>query len=100
MSLGTKVGFGPGDIVLDHRWGPSFPSKGHSPLPQFSLHVCSGQMAGWIKMPLRTEKDLSPGHILLDGNPYPPVLRNGTAAALRLFGPYLLWQTVAHVSYC
>jgi len=33
------------------RWGPSSPSpKGHS--PQFSAHICCGQMAGWINMPL------------------------------------------------
>jgi len=39
------------------RWGPSFPSpKGHS--PQFSAHVCCGQTAGWIKMPVVTEVGL------------------------------------------
>ena len=33
------------------RWEPSSLSpKGHS--PQFSAHICCGQMAGWIKMPL------------------------------------------------
>jgi len=33
------------------RWGPSSPSpKGNS--SQFSAHVCCGQTAGWIKMPL------------------------------------------------
>ena len=52
------------------RWGPSFPSltthkRGHSS-PQFSAHVCSGQTAGWIKMPLGTEVDLGPGQIVLD----------------------------------
>jgi len=38
------------------RWGPSCPSpKGHS--PQFSAHICCGQMAGW-KMPLGMEVGL------------------------------------------
>jgi len=48
------------------RWEPSSP-KGEQP-PQFSAHVCCGQMAGWIKMPLGTEVSLSPGDIVLDGD--------------------------------
>jgi len=36
-------------------------------------------MAEWIKMPLSTEVDLSPGQIVLDGDPAPP--ERGTAAA-------------------
>jgi len=38
-------------------------------------------MAGWIRMPLGMELGLSPGHIVLDGDPAPPMER-GTAAAL------------------
>jgi len=34
------------------RRGPSSTATGHSPVPQFSEHVFSGQTAGWIKMPL------------------------------------------------
>jgi len=50
------------------RWGPSPPNKkGHS--PQFSSHVCCGQMAGLIKMPLGTEVGIGPGHIVLHGDP-------------------------------
>jgi len=59
MPLGTKVGLGPGHIVLD---GPSSPppKKRGAGLssPQFSAHVCCGQTAGWIKMPLGREVDL------------------------------------------
>jgi len=52
--LGTEVGLGPGDIVLD--WDPAAsPSQkrkgGHS--PQFSADVRCGQTAGWIKISLR-----------------------------------------------
>jgi len=48
-------------------WGPSSPlKKRHSSPPNF-LTVCCGQTAGWIKMRLRTEVDLGPGHIVLDG---------------------------------
>jgi len=32
-------------------------------------------MAGWVKMPLGTEVDLSPGHIVLDGDPAPPLAK-------------------------
>jgi len=54
------------------RWGPcSTPQKrGHS--PQFLAHVYCGQTAGWMKMPLGMEVGLSPGHIVLDGDPAPP----------------------------
>jgi len=42
------------------RWGPSSPPpKGHS--PQFSAHICCGQMAAWIKMPLGMDLGLGPG---------------------------------------
>ena len=45
-----QVGFAPGHVVLD---GDPPPPKGHN--PQFSAHICYGQMAGWIKMSLRME---------------------------------------------
>jgi len=60
------------------RWGPSCPSPKRGQSPQFSAHVCCSQMAGWIKMPLGTEVDLSPGHIVLDGTQLP--CERGTAA--------------------
>jgi len=69
MSLGREVGLVPGHIVLDGDPAPP-PPKGHSPL-QFSVHVCCGQTAGWIKMSLGREVGLVPGHIVLDGNPAP-----------------------------
>ena len=58
---------------------PALPKKGHS-IPHFSAHVCCVQTAGWIKMPLGMEVDLSPGHIVLDAD---PSLRpeRGTAAS-------------------
>jgi len=46
--------------------------KGAQPIPQFLAHVCCGQTAGWIKMPLGREVDLGPVDIVLDGNPAPP----------------------------
>jgi len=40
--------------------------------PQFSAHVCYGQMAGWMKMPLGTEVGLGPDNIVLHGDPALP----------------------------
>jgi len=93
------VGLGPGHVVLDGdpappqkggtatpifgqclsyggrprlRWGPSSPPKRGTALPHFSAHVYCGQTAGWIKTPLGTKVGLSPGHIVLHGDPAPP----------------------------
>jgi len=79
MPLGREVDLGPGDIVLDCDPGP--PQKGHS--PQFLAHICCGEMAGWIKMPLGTEV----GHCVRWGSSYP----YKGAQHLTLFGPCLLW---------
>jgi len=69
MSLDKEVGLDPGDIVL-HEDRASPPKRGTAP-PTFS-HVYCGQTARWIKMPLGTEVDLGPDHIVLDGDPAPP----------------------------
>ena len=48
------------------RWGPSSPSpKGEQP------HICCGQMAAWIKLPLGMEVGLGAGDFVLDGDPAP-----------------------------
>jgi len=79
------------------RWGPSSPDQKRAQRPQFSTHVCCGQMAGWIKMQLGTEKGLSPGHIVLDGNPaHPPPKGHSPQFSVRVYSG----QTVAHLSYC
>ena len=69
MPLGTEVGLGLGDIVIDGDPAPPL-LKGHS--PQFSVHVYCGQTAGWIKMPLGTEVNLGPDDVVLDGVPSLP----------------------------
>jgi len=63
---------------------------------QFLAHVCCGQTAGWMKTPLSTEVDLSPGHIVLNG--VPAIRERGTTAPS--FWPMSIVATVAHVSYC
>ena len=62
-----QVGLGPGHAVLDVDPAP-LPKGAH---PQFSDHICCGQMAAWIKMPLGMEVGLSPGDFVLDGDPAP-----------------------------
>jgi len=46
--------------------------KGQS--PQFSAHICCGQMAGWIKMPRGREVDFGPSDILCYMGIYPAPL--------------------------
>jgi len=55
------------------RWGPSCPppAKRGTSVPHFSADVHCGQMAGWIEMPLGMKVGLSPGDIVLDGDPAP-----------------------------
>jgi len=76
MKLGVQVGLGPDHIALDGDPAPP-PPEGHS--PQFSAHVCCGQMAGWIKMPLGTEVGLGPGDFVLDGDTAPLTKKGGRA---------------------
>jgi len=68
MKLGMQVGLGHGNVVLDRNLAPP-PPKGHS--PQFSAHICCGQMAAWIKMSLGMELGLGPGDFVLNGDPAP-----------------------------
>jgi len=64
------------------RWGfSSLPQKGRSPPPKKKnlAHICCGQTAGWIQMPLGREVGLSPTKIVLDGDPAPPPPKGGGA---------------------
>jgi len=80
------IGLGPGDFVFDGDQLP--PEKGHThPYPIFA-HVCCGQTAGWIKMPLGTEVNLGLGDVVLDRVAVPP--KRSTAQPL-VFGSCLLW---------
>jgi len=54
------------------RWGPSSPSPTGGGAPQFLAHICCGQMAGWIKMPVGREVGLSPSDIVLYVDPAAP----------------------------
>jgi len=62
--LDTKIGFRPGDIVVDGDC--SSPTKGaEHPPPNFSAHDYCGQTVGGIKVLLGTEVGLGPGDIVL-----------------------------------
>jgi len=95
MKLGMQVGLGAGHIVLDGDPAPP-PPKGHS--PQFSAHICCGQMPPWIKMPLGMEVGLGRGDFVLS-SPLPkkggaPNFRPMSIVAKRLDGSrrYLAWR--------
>jgi len=45
------------------------PQRGTAPYPQFSAHICCGQMAEWIKIPLGGNVGLDLSEIVLDGDP-------------------------------
>jgi len=95
IPLGREVGLSPSDIVLNGDPAPlPSPKRGRS--PQFSAHICCGQMAEWIKMSLGREVGLSSGHIVLDGDlaPFPP------PRGAHSFWTMSIVVTVAHLSYC
>ena len=79
MKLGMQVGLGPGHIVLDGDPDDA-PPKGHTPLPQFSAHICCDQMAAWIKMSLGMELGVGPGDFVLDGDPVVPSPKGGRSS--------------------
>ena len=66
MKLGMQVGLGSGHIGYP---GP--------PPPQFSAHICGGQMPARIKIPLSMEVGLGPGDFVLDGDSAPLSKRGG-----------------------
>ena len=68
MSLGTKVGLGPGHIVL--YWNPASSESGTA-APTFGLCLLWPKTAERFKLPLGTKVGLDPGHIVLDGDPAP-----------------------------
>ena len=94
-ALGTQIGLGPGDIVLDGD--PSAPhGKGDSSPTTFAVYrrsrgPCLLWPSGWMDQDTTlhgTEVGLVPGDIVIDGDPAPPP-RKG-ALQNPLFGPCLL----------
>ena len=59
--------------------GTQLPLPQRDTAPYFSTHICCGQVAAWIKMPLGTKVGLSLGDTVLDGDPPPPPHKGGGA---------------------
>jgi len=78
------------------RCRPSSTTQGVQP-PQISTHVCCGQTAGWIKIPLSTKVGLSPGRIVSHGDPDPPSQKGHSP---HFWTNVYCGLTVAHHSYC
>ena len=79
IPLGTEIGLGPGDIVLDGDRDPH-PKRGHK-----------------INMSLGTEVGIGPGDIVLDGDLAPPPEKGVQPH----FSAHVFYgQTVAHLSNC
>jgi len=90
MKHGLEVGLGLRQIGLNGDSAP-LPQRGTAPVqPKKFGHICCGQTAGWIKMQLGTEVDLSPGHTVLDGDLAPPPPKGHSPPPI--FGTCLLWQ--------
>jgi len=64
------------------------------------IHVCCGQTAEWIKMPLGTEVDLGPGDIVLDGDPPPKWHTSQKGANPQFLAHAYYGQTGTHLNYC
>ena len=67
-------------FLLDGDPGPP-PPKGHS--PQFSAHICCGQMVLWIKMPLGRKLGRDPSDIVFDEDPAPLPRKGGRTPQFR-----------------
>ena len=90
MPLGRPGGRSrpPGDTLLDGDPAPP-PQKGAQQPPTFRpTSIVAMQTAGWIKMPLGMKVGLSPGHIVLHGDPAPSLPQKGHSPQFR---PMLLW---------
>jgi len=70
------------------RWGLSSPPQRGRAVPPITAHICCGEIASWIKIPLGTQVGLGPGDIVLVGNSSPPTAKRTQPL---IFGPYLLW---------
>jgi len=69
------------------RRGPDLPPQ-RGTAPQFSAHICCGQMAAWIKMPVGMEVGLGSDDFVFDRDQRSPTKKG--AEPPKIFGPCLL----------
>jgi len=86
MQLGTIIGLGPGNIVLDAD--PAPPPKWHSSPPQISAHVVAKRLDGWIHATCH-EGGPRPGPHCVTWGPSSPLTKG---AQRPIFGQCLLWS--------
>jgi len=70
------------------RWGTRSPLPQRGTGPQFSAHICCGQVAAWIKMSLGMELGLDLGDFVLDEDPVAPSPKGRQTP--KIFGQCLL----------
>jgi len=92
----TWHGGGPWSRPHCARWGLSSPPQKRGRSPQFSTHFCCGQTVGCIKMPLRMEVNLCPGHIVLDGDPA-PLPKKATQPPLQFLAHFYCGQMAGRI---
>jgi len=97
MSLGIKLGLGPGNFVLDRDPAPP-PQMGGGAL-KFLAHVYWGQTAGWMKLVLGMEVGLSPIESVLDRDPVLSSSKRGQSP-LPNFQPISIVAKRLHASRC
>jgi len=85
MPFGTKVGHGPGGIVLNGDAAPS--PRGKQPPNFWPMSIVA--KAGRIKMPLGSEVGFGPGHIVLNGDPALSSKRWWGSIPSPIFGPFI-----------
>jgi len=57
--------------------------------------VYCGQTVGWIKMPLGSEVELGPGHIVLDGDPTPPHTKGNSSLQFSAMSIVVKWSPIS-----
>jgi len=99
MPLGTKVGLGPGNVVLDAD--PALPARGTA--PNFRpMSVVAKRLDG-SRCHLVTKVSLGPGHVVFDGDSAPPKgahIPNFRPTHTQFSSHVYSGQTVVHLSYC
>ena len=71
--MGQKLGQAPPPFLEGERGPHLTQSRLAKAYLQFSVHICCGQMAAWIKMVLHMVIGLSPGDFVLNGDPARPL---------------------------
>ena len=89
MKLGMQVGLGLTTLCYMGSFGDTATPPQIGTTPQFSAHICCGQMAGGIKCHLVGGRPRPKRHCVIWGPSSPP--QKGAELHPEIFGPCLLW---------